>query len=241
MKVSIIIPAHNESNFISATLEAVFRLDYPDFEVIVVDNNCTDDTATKVTAFPTVKLLHESRRGTQFARECGRQAATGELIANLDADCLPPPDWLKRAGRYFSNPKVVAVTGPYQYYDRGRWFEFWTTLSQKIVYNWLSKVNYHLFRRGLVMVGGNVVMRATALEKIGGYDTSFIFYGDDTELAKQLATVGKVLYKNDVIVRSSARRFKELGAWRLAWRYIINYLWVTFFSRPFHQSTSNSK
>ncbi len=49
---------------------------------------CGDPISGKVAAFPAVKLLHESRRGTQFARECGRQAATGELIANLDADCL---------------------------------------------------------------------------------------------------------------------------------------------------------
>ncbi len=239
MKVSIIIPAHNESNFITATLEAVFRLDFPDYEVIVVDNNSTDDTAGKVAAFPAVKLLHESRRGTQFARECGRQAATGELIANLDADCLPPTDWLKRAGRYFANPNVVAVTGPYHYYDRGRWFAFWTTLSQKIVYNWVSTVNYHLFRRGLVMVGGNVVMRASALEKIGGYDTSFVFHGDDTELARQLAKVGKVLFQNDLVVESSARRFNRLGVLRLTWRYVINYLWVTFFGRPYHESSGS--
>ena len=104
MKVSIVIPAHNEESCIEETLRCVLRQNYPDFEVIVVDNNSQDRTAELARGMG-VKVVHEKNKGTQWARECGRLASTGEIIANLDADCLPETDWLQRGVKHFSNKK----------------------------------------------------------------------------------------------------------------------------------------
>jgi len=83
-------------------------------------------------------------------------------------------------------------------------------------------------------MGGNLFVRAEALKTIGGYNTAIAFYGDDTDTGNRLVSLGKVIYKNDVVVKSSARRFRQLGALATLWHYIINYIWVIIFKKPFH-------
>jgi GT2 family glycosyltransferase len=82
-------------------------------------------------------------------------------------------------------------------------------------------------------MGGNIFMRATALESIGGYNTKIVFYGDDIDTINRMATVGKVMYRNAIAVPSSARRFQRQGVMKVQLRYILNYIWVVLFHRPF--------
>ncbi len=234
MKLSVVIPAHNEEQYIGATLTAVLAQKYPDLEVIVVDNNSTDGTREVVkTQFPSVILLEEHGKGPQFARERGRQAATGELLANLDADCMPLPNWASTAAAYFKDPKIVAVTGPYDYYDAPWFLHLGTAFTQKVIYNCFYRFVYFFFRRGVGIVGGNVIMRASAIAKAGGYNTAIVFYGDDTDTARRLASVGRVIFRNDVIVRSSARRFAKIGIFATIRKYFLNYMWVMLFNKPY--------
>ena len=103
-KVSVLIPAFNEEKYILLTLAALLRQDYPYFEIIIADNASTDQTALLIKQFidrqPVtgiiIKLVFEDRRGISFARECARQAATGTIIAQLDADCIPPANWIEK-------------------------------------------------------------------------------------------------------------------------------------------------
>lgn len=234
MKVSILIPAHNEEAVIGETLKAVLAQTYKDFEIIVIDNNCTDKTADKVRAFPQVKLVEEKQRGVQYARERGRREAKGEIIANLDADCLPNPDWVKTAVRYFDNPEAVAVSGPYYFYDGGKVFRTMSWFVQAVIFSTIHKLLYFLFKRGVFMMGGNAFIRAKTLDKIGGYNTAIAFYGDDTDTANRLVAHGKVVYTSKVYVGSSARRFQKMGALRTLFTYLINYFWVVVFKRPYH-------
>ena len=235
-KISIVIPAYNEASKIEKTLEAVCAQDYPHYEVIVVDNNSSDNTSGIARRFKDVKVLLEERAGVQFARECGRRAATGEFIACLDADCMPPSNWLSDAVRYFKNDRIVAVSGPYNYYDSGSLFRFVTLVWQKIVYVAMHFVIQNIFGYAAVFIFGNAVIRASALNKIGGYDTSIRFYGDDTDTAKRLTTVGRVLFKPGLVVNSSSRRFANQGVVDVLWHYFINFVWVIIFKRPFEKN-----
>ena len=122
MKISVIIPAHNEEKYLRQTLEAILAQDYPDFEVIVIDNASTDRTAEIARSFPGVKLVSESRKGTMWACERGRQEATGEIIVRMDADCLPEKDWLVKGVALFADSKVSGSSGPYNYYDADSFF-----------------------------------------------------------------------------------------------------------------------
>lgn len=214
MKVSIVIPAYNEEKWIAKTLSAVQKLKYPDFEVIVVNNNSKDNTNEVVRPFTEtdsrIRLIQEPRKGVLYAREAGRVAASGEIIAQLDADCLPHPQWIAIALEYFNEPDVVAVTGPYRFYDAPPLLRTTTGLGQKYIY-WPASILLRTFSKGSIYVGGNFFIRASALEKIGGYDTSIDFYSDDADTGFRLSKVGKVLFEPAITIDSSARRLKAFG------------------------------
>lgn len=229
VKISVIIPARNEEQYLEKTLQAVFSQNYPDFEVIVVDNASTDRTAQVAAKFPVI-LLQENRQGTQWALECGRQKAGGEIIARLDADCLPGPDWLAKGAAFFRDPKVVAASGPYYYYDAPfflRVISFWLQRYVYVGMNFLVR----FFHLGGVIIGGNSFMRAAALQKINGFDTRIIFYGDDADLAKRIARVGKVIFTGSLTLDSSARRLAQHGPLRILLLYTLHFFKVLF-SKP---------
>jgi len=233
MKVSIVIPAYNEEKYIEKTLAAALAQDYYNFEVIVVDNNSTDKTAEIVRKFPEARLVQEKNQGLTWARERGRLEAKGSIIANLDADCIPPKDWVRKSVKYFENKKVVAVTGPYSYYDGKLYFRVSSKLTQKLIYSLVHLILHDLFRKGTVMIGGNNFVRVEALQAIGGFNTKIKFYGEDTDLGKRLLKVGKIKYLNEIAIPSSARRFKNKGVVNIFFKYVINHFWMTFLGRPF--------
>jgi glycosyltransferase involved in cell wall biosynthesis len=223
--ISIVIPAHNEEKYIGRTLRAVLDLDYPDFEVIVIDNASTDNTSAIAKSFPGVKVFFEKQKGTQFARERGRVESKGEIIAGIDADCIPDRDWLKNGVVYFNDPNVVAVSGPYYYYDTG-WFFRSVSLFIQRTYAITNDI-LQFFHHGAVLIGGNWLIRASAMEKIGGHDTSFVFYGDDTDTAKRLSKVGKIIFSTKFVMQSSGRRFENIGLLRTLYNYALGFLRVT--------------
>ena len=229
MKVSVVIPAHNEEASIAETLTAVLAQDYPDFEVIVVDNASTDATADVVRKFP-VTLIHETRKGLLWARECGRVHATGDIIANIDADCLPEKNWMSKAVPHFNEERIIAVTGPYDYHDGHSIFRKSSRMLQKYAYTTISElVQLPLVRTGAVLIGGNNFIRASVLENVGGYNTSLTFYGEDTDTAKRISPHGKVLFRDRLAIKTSARRFKAEGTLNLTTKYLFHFFKMLFF------------
>ena len=114
MYISIVIPTHNRKELLHRCLEAATQQDYPDYEVIVVDDGSTDGTGEMVRReFPQVRYIRqEPNRGPAAARNQGIEVATGEIIAFTDDDCLIPVDFLSRlADGYRRYPKVAGVGG----------------------------------------------------------------------------------------------------------------------------------
>ncbi|HVT74845.1 MAG TPA: glycosyltransferase [Candidatus Paceibacterota bacterium] len=223
-KVSVIIPAYNERDMIAATLRAISVQDYPDYEVIVVDNASTDGTAEVASSF-NVKVVREPKKGLLAARERGRLEAQGDIIVQMDADCLPDRDWLARGASHFADPSVMGVAGPYDYHDGGPLFRFVSLISQRYVYRGMSRF-LQFFDRGAVLIGGNSFIRASALEKTGGYDTSIVFYGEDTDTAKRVARQGRVLFDPRLAQKTSARRFKAEGTMKISALYLFHFFKV---------------
>ncbi|HEV7332441.1 MAG TPA: glycosyltransferase family 2 protein [Flavisolibacter sp.] len=224
-KVSVIIPAYNEEAYIVKTLEALQRQDYTNFEVIVINNASSDRTAEKVAAFIyrhnlhfQFRLVHERRQGTQWARECGRRVATGEIIAQLDADCLPPSGWISKGISLLQAHHLVAVAGPYDYFDSSFLTRAFTYASQRWILPPLNRL-LQQFRKGGVIIGGNVFIRASALAQCGGYNTALHFYGDDADMAVKLSTVGAILFTATTTVKSSSRRYSAAGFFQVQSRY----------------------
>lgn len=216
-KVSVIVPAFNEEKYILKTLRALQQQDYPAYEVLVVNNASTDRTAEIVASFICrnhlafrFRVLHEKRQGTQFARECGRRAASGDIIAQLDADCLPPADWISNGVRLLQPSGIVAVAGPYDYFDGKFLLRTLTRLSQLFILQPLNTL-VQLFRKGGVIIGGNVFIRAGVLEKTGGYNTALCFYGDDVDIALRISRCGHIRFTRRTMVKSSSRRYRAKG------------------------------
>ncbi len=220
MKISVVIPAHNEEKSIASTLKAVLAQDYEDFEVIVVDNVSIDRTSEVAKQFP-VKVVYESRKGLLWARECGRVNATGEIIVNIDADCLPDKDWLSTGVSNFKDG-VVAVTGPYDYHDGDRIFRFVSLFVQKHVYH-LMNHTIQFTKQGAVLIGGNNFIRADVIKKAGGYNTKLVFYGEDTDTAKRVFKYGKVVFDKKLQMKTSARRFKQEGTLKITFKYLYHF------------------
>jgi glycosyltransferase involved in cell wall biosynthesis len=239
MKASVVIPAHNEEENIADTIRAVLAQDYPDFEVIVVDNVSTDRTSEVAKRFESteksagksrLKVVHEPKKGLLSARERGRKEAVGEIIINMDADCLPLPSHISRGMKHFAKKHVVAVTGPYDYHDGHPLFRHSSLALQRYVYHPVSIILQMPFlKKGAVLIGGNNFIRADILNKTGGYDTSIVFYGEDTNTAKRIAPHGKVVFDPHLSVKTSARRFKEEGNIRITVKYLFHF-WRTILS-----------
>lgn len=116
-RISIVIPVYNEADRLEACLQAIARQTVVPYQVIVVDNNSTDDTADVARRFGFVTLLSEPRQGVVHARNRGFGAARGDIIARIDADTVLPPHWLAKVRRIFRSPDVSAVSGAPHYYD----------------------------------------------------------------------------------------------------------------------------
>lgn len=212
--VSVVIPAFNEEKGIARVLQALKQQTYSNFEVIVIDNNSSDRTSEIVQPFLAdnrFSLYLEERPGVMNARECGRIHAKGDIIAILDADCITNPDWIEQGIKHFSKKtNTVAVVGPYDYYDANFLLRSFTYVTQALFMRPLNLLMQYT-RRGAVMSGGNGFIKKEALEAIGGFDTSFLFYGDDAHAATSLSKVGWLETTNSITVKSSARRYKTLG------------------------------
>ncbi|NDF13686.1 MAG: glycosyltransferase family 2 protein, partial [Proteobacteria bacterium] len=210
----------------------IARYDF-DTEIVVVNNNSKDRTKEIVGRMPGVTIVDETQKGLVFARKCGLEHSTGELIANIDADVVVPEGWLSTVMAAFArDPRLVALSGPYIYHDLG--------LVRRILvrlFYYLGYVGYILnskvFRISGMLQGGNFIVRRDAMAKIGGYDTRIAFYGEDTDVAKRIFKVGKVLWTFQLPMYTSGRRLREEGLATMGIKYAMNHVWPIFFSKPF--------
>jgi len=242
MRISFVIPAYNEENYLGRCLDSIMAIvnqKKHSIEVIVVNNASTDKTREVALSYPGIRLIDEPRKGLSQARQAGFSAATGDLIANIDADIIVPEDWTDTVLESFAtNDKLVGLSGPHVFYDVSKW----TNYSVRFFY-YCSYVIYlfnrFIFRVSSMLQGGNFVIRRSALDKIGGFNTDFSFYGEDADIAHRLHKVGDVKFTFKLPVYASGRRVISEGKVTLAFRYFINYIWAILFGRPFTKSAAD--
>ncbi|MFA5714477.1 MAG: glycosyltransferase family A protein [Candidatus Paceibacterota bacterium] len=234
MKISFIIPSHNEEKYIGQCLESIFKEvkgSGHDYEIIVVNNASADNTRIEAEKFSGVKVLDELRKGTNFARQKGLDNAQGDYLAYLDADTKLPSGWIDYAEKAFQkDPGMVSLSGPYKYYDIPK-------LKGKILdalWQTTAPVSYKII--GYMVLGGNFIVKKEALLAAGGFDTNIKFYGDDMDTAKRLSKVGKAVFDMNFYNYSSCRRFLNQGVISLSLKYAINLIWVILFNKPFNKS-----
>lgn len=220
MKISIVIPAYNEERYIGDCLKSVVANRTEDFlEIIVVNNASTDGTAGVAEKFPGVRVVAEPQKGLTKARQRGLMEAKGDLVAYLDADTRMPPGWPAIVKREFTGrPDMVCLSGPFRYYD--------LPAGKKMLAEglWALTAMPIFWVIGFMVLGANFVAKREALQKIGGFDTSISFYGEDTNIAWRLSKVGKVMFSMKFFIIGSGRRLMDEGVIRTFWRYGVNYI-----------------
>ncbi|MDA8050768.1 MAG: glycosyltransferase [Rhodospirillales bacterium] len=233
--ISFVVPAYNEEALLPKCLAAIAaEIDRIGCraEIIVVDNASTDATQAVARASRAVRVVEEPERGLVPARRAGTRAASGPLIAHIDADTILPEGWLARAlAEFAATPRLAGLSGPYIYYDSPRSLRVAAALFYRVAF-----VNYLLvrfvLRAGSMMQGGNFIVSRDALQEAGGFDSGFKFYGEDTDLARRLSKVGAVKFSFRMVALSSGRRFAAEGMVRVGLRYTANFFWATFRKRP---------
>jgi glycosyltransferase involved in cell wall biosynthesis len=130
--LSIVIPVYNEEKFLSACLEAIANQTVLPDEVIVVDNNSTDNSMQIARNFPFVKVISEKQQGIFHARGAGYDTASSDIIARIDADTVLPRGWVSKVHRFYDSghhDNYALTGGGYFYNLRLRRFNGWV-LSQ---------------------------------------------------------------------------------------------------------------
>ena len=236
MKISFVVPAYNEEAVVAESLHAILRelqRTPTDAEVVLVNNASTDKTKEIALTIEGVRVIDELHKGLVRARHAGYVATTGELVANIDSDTLIPPGWLGKVLKEFEKDKnLVALSGPYIYHDLS-----WSHRAMvKVFYffGYLSYLfNHYILRKGAMLQGGNFVLRRSAWDKAGGFDTTIDFYGEDTDVARRLAPFGHIKWTWGLPAYTSGRRLKHEGIIQTGLRYAANYLCVLTTGRPF--------
>ncbi|MCX7887698.1 MAG: glycosyltransferase, partial [Verrucomicrobiae bacterium] len=111
-KVSVVVASYNGARTLPACLESLLRLNYPDYEVILVDDGSTDETAQIAARYPAVRTVHQPNLGLSAARNTGILASTGEIVAFTDSDCRADEDWLHYLVGELLSSSACAVGGP---------------------------------------------------------------------------------------------------------------------------------
>lgn len=227
MKISLIIPAHNEEKYIGSCLEhAIKNSNGRFFEIIVVDNLCTDKTMEIAAKFPGVKIVKESKKGTSASRHGGYKIATGDVLAFIDADTRMPKGWVEKIKNAFSkNAKLACLSGPYTYYDV-------SPVENFFIRTYWPVASATGALTECVVIGGNFAIRKSVLDKMNGFNVSLEFYGDDTDVARRASEFGKVKFDPYFIMPTSARRFKGEGLFKTATLYVLNFLSQAVLHKP---------
>lgn len=183
-RVSVVVCSCNGERTIRDTLAGITRLDYPDYEIIVIDDGSRDSTPDIAREYD-VRLISTENRGLSSARNTGWQEATGEIVAYIDDDAYPDPHWLKYLAYTFLTTAHVAVGGP-NIAPPGDGF------IADCVANAPGGPVHVLVTDTVAehIPGCNMAFRRSVLSEIGGFDPRFRAAGDDVDICWRLMERG---------------------------------------------------
>ncbi|OGG09003.1 hypothetical protein A2154_00225 [Candidatus Gottesmanbacteria bacterium RBG_16_43_7] len=201
MKISVIIPAYNEEDYIGKTIESLHNLARKSDEIIVVDGSSIDKTAAIAKKNGAI-VINVPKRGIGYARQQGLLKATGDIVAFTDADTIVGNLWLTKIEQTLTKNNVVGVFGTFRVPDGWWLYKFYVNILQPILNQiyWWMKIP--------MAPGQNIAFLRRAGLACGGFPEDFKI-AEDIEMARRLMTQGRVVFRQDLIVTSSGRRGQE--------------------------------
>ena len=191
-KVSVVVPAYNAEATMAPLLESLLQLDYPDFEVIVVNDGSTDRTREIVLQHP-VRLVDQPNRGASAARDAGLRVASSEIVAYADSDVAVTRDWLGHLVKPFSDPEVAASTGQTIFLRNEKCTSWLRSMD-------IERRNAHRRTFTRLANGPNSAFRRAVLLDVGGFNPRW-YHAEDTEVSYRISQKGyKIRYVPEAIV-----------------------------------------
>jgi O-antigen biosynthesis protein len=201
-KVSVIVCSYNGAQTLESCLRSLRKIDYPDYEVVVVDDGSTDNTREILAHHPWVNAIHQPNLGLSVARNVGAAAAKGEILAYTDSDCMADPDWLYYLVGTLLSGNYAGVGGPNISPPAQNWQQACVAAA--------PGGPSHVLLTDVVaehIPGCNMAFHRWAFEKIGGFDPEYRKAGDDVDFCWRLQQEGEVIAFSPSAIVWHYRRF----------------------------------
>jgi cellulose synthase/poly-beta-1,6-N-acetylglucosamine synthase-like glycosyltransferase len=219
-RVSVIVPAYNESANIASTVRSLVANDYPWIEVIVVDDGSTDDTAAVVArlGLPGVRLIRQVNAGKPAALNTGIRSARGDLLVLVDGDTVFEAATVGRLVQPFADEEVGAVSGNTKVANRRGLLGRWQHLEYVVGSN-LDRRMFDVARCMPTIPGAIGAFRRRTLADVGGVPGDTL--AEDTDLTMAVQRAGwRVVYRDDAVAWTEApATLRQLWRQRYRWSY----------------------
>jgi len=220
--VSILIPAYNESKVIEKSIESMLRMDYPRYELIIINDGSTDDTHHKASKYVgnhgnvNIKIINKNNSGKADSLNRGLIEAKGELVVAVDADSKLTSLSLKSLVRHFNDTSVGAVAGNVKVVNRNN---FWTRL-QALEYVQglnLAKRAQGFLRIVNIIPGPLGMFRRSVINEVGGYSSDT--FAEDCDLTLKILSLNyKIKYEALSISNTEApENLRDIFKQRYRW------------------------
>jgi O-antigen biosynthesis protein len=205
--VSVVVCSYNGARTLHSCLTSLLQVEYPDFEIILVDDGSTDETQEIMKEFPKVKNIRQKNMGLSFARNVGMEAARGEIVAYTDSDCMADKDWLYYLVGTLEQGDFTAVGGPNISPPARNWSQACVAVSP-------GQPSHVLItdQEAEHVPGCNMAFYKWALKSIGGFDPEYRKAGDDVDVCWRLMEQGNRIGFSPSAVVWHHRRF-SVGAY----------------------------
>lgn len=191
---SVVVCTYNRAQVLGRCLEALRRLDYPEFEVVVVEGPSTDHTKEVLDRFPDVKRVTNETRNLSVSRNLGIAAAAGEIVAFIDDDAVPDCRWLRALAEAFDDPTVGGaggdVFGPggdHLQFTNGTLSRYGRVIAHGPVPQDRNDPGGAWYN---TLMGTNSSFRRRTLEEVGGFDENYEYYHDEADLCVRVIQAG---------------------------------------------------
>ena len=244
IKISVIIPARNEEENIGKLLSSLEKQTYPPhlFEVIVVDDHSTDNTAAVVNGYSFVKLIQlevdKINSYKKKAIETGIAAASGDLIVTTDADCIVQENWLKTIFSFKERTNAVFIAAPVVLKNESNLLQTFQALDFLVLQGITAASVQKKFHN--MCNGANLAYERKAFFEVNGFSgIDNIASGDDMLLMQKIAKrfpekISYLLSKDVIVTTQAAKTWKEFFSQRIRWASkATNYNDIKIFSTLF--------
>jgi cellulose synthase/poly-beta-1,6-N-acetylglucosamine synthase-like glycosyltransferase/spore germination protein YaaH/peptidoglycan/xylan/chitin deacetylase (PgdA/CDA1 family) len=221
-RVTVLIPAYNEEAVIVRTVNSVLASDWPNLDVMIVDDGSKDGTHAELLRSygddPRVKILHQSNCGKPAAMNLGLSQITADITVGVDADTRIHPAAIRNLVRHFIDPRLAAVAGNAKVGNRHNMLTRWQALEYITSQN-LERRAFDVLNCITVVPGALGAWRTSVVRECGGYSHDTV--AEDADLTLSILRRGyRIAYDEDAVAWTEApERWGDLLRQRFRWTF----------------------